>query len=189
MKKIKYSFCLLLSFLVLSSMIYTTKKDTKLFELPPFNDSLTLNLPDEPFNYEDINFPDHVLDFIGGWGADTSTLSSLTNEGATLGRALFYDVRLSGDNTLSCGSCHKQEFSFADNVALSDGIAGQFTNRNSTHLNDLLWQSGSFHFWDMRSFFIGRCSHPAYFGNQRTGKEHAESDSQIGKHYFLSGAF
>ncbi len=151
MKRIYYTFWLSLLFVALTSAIYSTKNETKLFDLPPINDSLFLNLPSEPYNYQDLNFPEHVLNFISGWGADTSSLATLTNEGATLGRALFYDVRLSGDNTLSCGSCHKQEFSFADNVALSDGIDGQFTNRNSSQLNDLGWQLGHSFFWDMRS--------------------------------------
>ncbi len=154
MKKIKYIFWLLVTFVVFTSTILSTKNQSKLFELPPVNDSLVLNLPSEPYDYRDIHFPDHVLNFLSNWGSDTSSLTTLTNEGATLGRVLFYDVRLSGDNTLSCGSCHKQEFSFADNVALSDGIAGQFTNRNSSHLNDLVWQSGQLFFWDMRSFSL-----------------------------------
>jgi cytochrome c peroxidase len=154
MKRIYYTFWLAVLFVALTSTIYSTKNQSKLFEFPPENDSLVLNLPSEPYDYRDIHFPDHVLNFLSNWGADTSTLNTLTNEGATLGRVLFYDVRLSGDNTLSCGSCHKQEFSFADNVALSDGIAGQFTNRNSSQLNDFVWQSGQLFFWDMRSFSL-----------------------------------
>ena len=34
--------------------------------------------------------------------------NSLTEEGVKLGRYLFFDPRLSGDNTQSCGSCHSQ---------------------------------------------------------------------------------
>lgn len=154
MKKIFYTTFLLILLVVLTSSIFTIDNKSKFFELPPINDSLILELPDVPFNYEDIAFPNHVSDFIMGWGADTSSLASMTNEGATLGRVLFYDVRLSGDNTLSCASCHKQEFSFADNVSLSNGIDGQFTNRNSSHLNDLGWQFGHSFFWDMRSFTL-----------------------------------
>lgn len=154
MKRIYYTFWLAALLLVLTSSIYSTSKESKAFELPPTNDTMILDLPDELLNYRDIDFPDHVLDFISGWGADTSSLSTMTDEGATLGRALFYDVKLSGDNTLSCGSCHKQEFSFADDVALSDGIDGQFTNRNSSQLNDLAWQFGPSFFWDMRAFSL-----------------------------------
>ncbi len=38
----------------------------------------------------------------------------LTKEGINLGRHLFFDKRLSGDNTQSCSSCHLQENNFAD---------------------------------------------------------------------------
>ena len=46
---------------------------------------------------------------------------------ATVGRVLFYDKRLSANNTVSCASCHKQENAFADTGAFSDGIHGQKT--------------------------------------------------------------
>ncbi|MCB0782523.1 MAG: cytochrome-c peroxidase, partial [Flavobacteriales bacterium] len=41
--------------------------------------------------------------------------NELTEEGMELGRFLFYEERLSGDNTQSCGSCHAAPFSFTDN--------------------------------------------------------------------------
>ena len=45
---------------------------------------------------------------------------------AALGRVLFYDSHLSLNNAVSCASCHKQQFAFADDVALSRGlVAGQ----------------------------------------------------------------
>lgn len=44
-----------------------------------------------------------------------------TKERWTLGKQLFYDKQLSKSNTISCASCHKQEFAFSDNVALSIG--------------------------------------------------------------------
>ena len=56
---------------------------------------------------------------------------------ATLGRVLFFDKKLSQNNTTSCGSCHKQEFAFADNVQFNRGFDGQFLNRNSTSIQGL----------------------------------------------------
>jgi len=50
---------------------------------------------------------------------------------AVLGRVLFYDKQLSVNNAISCASCHKQEFAFADNVAASRGFEGRMTGRNS----------------------------------------------------------
>ena len=38
----------------------------------------------------------------------------LTEEIVSLGRSLFYEKKLSGDGTQSCGSCHNQEFAFSD---------------------------------------------------------------------------
>ncbi|MDX1410188.1 MAG: cytochrome c peroxidase, partial [Saprospiraceae bacterium] len=53
---------------------------------------------------------------------------------ATLGRVLFYDTQLSEDYTVSCASCHRQEFAFADPEALSTGIYSRLTDRNSIGL-------------------------------------------------------
>ena len=38
----------------------------------------------------------------------------LTNEAVNLGRHLFYDVRLSGNNQISCATCHQQSLAFSD---------------------------------------------------------------------------
>ncbi|MCP4441544.1 MAG: c-type cytochrome [Aureispira sp.] len=48
-----------------------------------------------------------------------------------LGKELFFDPLLSQDQSISCSSCHKPEFAFADNVALSEGLFGQETARNT----------------------------------------------------------
>lgn len=50
---------------------------------------------------------------------------------AQLGRVLFYDRKLSLDNTISCGSCHLQEKAFADDGKFSTGINGQKSTRNA----------------------------------------------------------
>mgnify|MGYP001815170280 FL=1 len=48
-----------------------------------------------------------------------------------LGRFLFYDTRLSGNETQSCASCHKQELAFTDGLALAEGSTGEIHPRNS----------------------------------------------------------
>ena len=53
-----------------------------------------------------------------------------TDAGAALGRVLFYDTRLSANDHMSCASCHKQRFSFADTVRFSRGIDGTPTARH-----------------------------------------------------------
>ncbi|GAB2954091.1 cytochrome c peroxidase [Hymenobacter coalescens] len=58
-----------------------------------------------------------------------------------LGRQLFYDPRLSGDNTVSCGSCHEQAAAFAHTGrALSPGVQGRLGARNAPALQNLRWR-------------------------------------------------
>jgi cytochrome c peroxidase len=84
-----------------------------------------------------------------------STLSSLntsntvTNAGARLGRALFYDKKLSKNNMVACASCHKQEYAFADNVSFSNGFNGGKTARNSMAIINAIESQGFF--WDNRT--------------------------------------
>jgi cytochrome c peroxidase len=73
----------------------------------------------------------------------------LTVEGIDLGRQLFYDERLSGDNTQSCSECHIQEESFGDSRRFSEGINGEDGTRHSMTLINLGYQQ--FFFWDGRS--------------------------------------
>lgn len=71
-----------------------------------------------------------------------------TQEGIYLGRMLFYDPILSYDSSISCGSCHKQEYAFAEPKKYSTGIFGLQTGRNSSSLYNLAY-SRKF-FWDAR---------------------------------------
>jgi cytochrome c peroxidase len=58
-----------------------------------------------------------------------------------LGRALFYDKRLSGNGTLACGSCHLQERGFSDGREVSPGSTGQLTARNAQGLANVAWHA------------------------------------------------
>lgn len=58
---------------------------------------------------------------------------------AELGRRLFYDTRLSADQTTSCASCHKQELAFTDGRPVSPGVTGQLTPRNSMSLANVAY--------------------------------------------------
>lgn len=60
-----------------------------------------------------------------------------TNEIVTLGRVLFYDQALSVNNAVSCGSCHKQVFAFADNKRLSEGFENFVGTRNTPPIQNL----------------------------------------------------
>lgn len=48
-----------------------------------------------------------------------------------LGRFLFFDTKLSGNQTQSCGSCHQQELAFTDGLARAEGSTGQEHPRSS----------------------------------------------------------
>lgn len=76
-----------------------------------------------------------------------------TEEGVALGKKLFYDKRLSGDNTMSCNSCHKQENAFATNNAVEEGIDGISGKRSSMPLFNLAWNTEKF-FWDGRALTL-----------------------------------
>lgn len=66
-----------------------------------------------------------------------------------LGRYLFFDPALSGDETLSCASCHHPEKGFADGLPVSIGTNGALGSRSAPSL----WNSAFLtrFFWDARS--------------------------------------
>ena len=72
----------------------------------------------------------------------------LTVEGIALGEKLFFDKRLSGDGSLSCGSCHLPEHSFGDRRALSLGFRRQEGIRNAMPLFNLAWNFEDQFNWD-----------------------------------------
>ena len=65
-----------------------------------------------------------------------------------LGRFLFWDKKLSGDNSMSCGTCHAPSAAFSENIPVSIGIDGIAGNRNSMALVNLVFQD--FFTWDGR---------------------------------------
>ncbi len=73
----------------------------------------------------------------------------MTQEGFELGRRLFYDVRLSKDNSMSCATCHLPELSFTDATAFSTGIDGEMTRRSSMSLVNVGYTATGL-FWDGR---------------------------------------
>jgi cytochrome c peroxidase len=65
----------------------------------------------------------------------------LTVERIELGRHLFYDKRLSANNTQSCGSCHQQAFAFSEARITSLGSTGQAHHRNSMTLTNVAYNA------------------------------------------------
>ncbi|MFM7201359.1 MAG: MbnH family di-heme enzyme [Myxococcota bacterium] len=65
----------------------------------------------------------------------------MTAEKVALGRSLFYDVRLSGNQSMSCGSCHLQSKAFSDGKILSTGSTGDTVHRNAMALVNVAYNS------------------------------------------------
>lgn len=80
---------------------------------------------------------------------NTTVDNPLTVEGVELGRRLFYEKRLSANNSISCASCHQQAHAFADDRAFSPGFDRTPTKRNAMSLTNLLWVRHFF--WDGRA--------------------------------------
>lgn len=68
---------------------------------------------------------------------------------AGLGKLLFFDPVLSEDSSVSCASCHKPEFAFADTIPFSRGVHGRLGKRNAPSVMNMS-SRGSF-FWDGRA--------------------------------------
>jgi cytochrome c peroxidase len=73
-----------------------------------------------------------------------------SNAGATLGRVLFYDKRLSSTNTVSCSSCHVQSHGFASPERFNSGALGVPLKRNAMALTNVRYQAHESWFSDMR---------------------------------------
>lgn len=63
----------------------------------------------------------------------------MTAEKVALGKKLFFDQRLSGNQTMSCGSCHERAKGFADGKAKPTGSTGDLVPRNAMGLANVAW--------------------------------------------------
>lgn len=96
------------------------------------------------YNYANQSIPDYIT-------KDNNPLDNpLTNEGATLGRVLFYDNNLSINDSISCASCHLQEFAFSDTAAVSTGVNGTTARHSMRLINTRFGEEIQF-FWDERA--------------------------------------
>jgi cytochrome c peroxidase len=112
----------------------------------------TLRLPETPYRYADLDLPAHFKTPAARGFDNTPADNPVTDHGATLGRVLFYDTRLSASNTVSCGSCHVQKNAFVDPNRSSKGFEGKTTDRHAMSLGNLRYSTprGRF-FWDERA--------------------------------------
>ena len=110
----------------------------------------TLNLPGTPYRYANVELPAHFTQ-PGRNDDNTPPDNPLTDAGATLGRVLFYDTRLSANNTTSCASCHVQTHAFADPKPFSKGFHGALTDCRAMPLVNLRYYQRARFFWDERA--------------------------------------
>jgi cytochrome c peroxidase len=81
---------------------------------------------------------------------DNTQGNTITDKGATLGRVLFYDKKLSSNNTISCASCHIQSRAFSDSLVVSLGVNGT-TARHTMRLVNARFGNEKKFFWDKRA--------------------------------------
>lgn len=110
-----------------------------------------LNLPAAPYNYANPTLPVYLTNPAINGQINTPGNNPVTDDGATLGRVLFYDKNLSANNTVACASCHKQSLGFTDNQVKSLGFNGGQTGRHSMGLTDAKYYPNGRFFWDQRA--------------------------------------
>lgn len=94
-------------------------------------------------NYANQPIPEYIT-------IDNTAGNPITDQGATLGRVLFYDKKLSSNNTISCASCHKQSLAFGDQAVASVGVNGT-TKRHSMRLVNNRFSKEKKYFWNERA--------------------------------------
>lgn len=81
------------------------------------------------------------------WGFTPNDAPKMSK--AKLGELLFFDPILSADSSISCASCHRPEFAFADTLAFSVGVAGRLGKRNAPSVMNMSDRESFF--WDGRA--------------------------------------
>lgn len=117
----------------------------------PREDFANLNLPAATYNYSEVDLPTHFSNTDVIMADNTPNDNPVTDEGATLGRVLFYDKALSLNSTTACASCHTQETGFTDPKQFSVGFEGGLTGRNSMSLSNARYYEPEHFFWDERA--------------------------------------
>jgi cytochrome c peroxidase len=120
---------------------------------PPVKPSTarTLRLPDTPYHYADLDLPAYFRTPGARRFDNTPPDNPVTDHGAALGRVLFYDTRLSANNTIACGSCHVQEHAFTTPQRFAKGYEGKLLDRNAMSLVELRYYPRGRFFWDERA--------------------------------------
>ncbi len=95
---------------------------------------------------------DYEIELPRGLGPDGAYIpedNPLSAAKVELGKLLYFDPRLSRDNTVSCASCHNPYHGFADPAPTSKGVGGALGTRNSPTVINRLFSKEQF--WDGRA--------------------------------------
>ena len=130
-----------------------------------------LNLPSTPYDYNTAGFSGSFNMNIKDMIRDESK-KYFNDHTATLGRVLFYDKKMSVNNSVSCGSCHKQSLAFADGAKFSTGFANKKTSRNSMAILNPVENIKMF--WDSRAANPYQLSLMPVFNHLEMGMESDE---------------
>ncbi len=83
------------------------------------------------------------------WEAMIPADNPMTEAKVALGRDLYFDKRLSVDNTVSCATCHDPRFAFTDGKPVSEGVGGKKGARNAPTVLNAMFNEEQF--WDGRA--------------------------------------
>ena len=80
---------------------------------------------------------------------NTPANNPTTNAGATLGRVIFYDKRMSTTGTIACASCHQQSIGLTDSAQFSTGVLGTpFAVAHAMRLGNVRYYQPGVMFWE-----------------------------------------
>jgi cytochrome c peroxidase len=103
-------------------------------------------------NYANIQLPIYYNQQVLNEFDNTPVNNPITDIGATLGRVLFYDKKLSINNKIACASCHQQALGFSDSEQFSKGHNGvDVTGASSMRLGNVRFYGNKEMFWDRRA--------------------------------------
>jgi cytochrome c peroxidase len=121
---------LLAIFFGLITLFYACRKEIDVFRPTPYALKIPSHFPQMPVPID----------------------NPMTMEGVALGRKLFHDKKLSGNNTMACATCHMPSSAFAEPTRYSTGISGAVGDKNAMALINLGWQKNFF--WDGRTLTL-----------------------------------
>lgn len=113
--------------------------------------ALDLESPKLPSKQDNYQLDPETVTLLGLPSTMQMGIGQNFNALATLGRVLFYDRKLSGNNLVRCASCHSQSVGFDDPNRFSIGFKGKLTRRSAMGLANVLSVRSNRFFWDERA--------------------------------------